>query len=109
MVCGFAAADGCSAQGKCFPAPGAVCQAYSPGCACDGTEINVICNGLPSGYDTKPLANTGACTAHVDAGGGCTSDTQCGTGQKCCYPCGVAGCTNQCTAVAPGKSCPLYP
>jgi hypothetical protein len=85
-----------------------VCLAYSAGCACDGTEINVTCNGLPSGYDTKPLAHSGAC-AQVDAGGGCTSDTQCGTGQKCCYPCGIPGCTNQCTTVPSGASCPHYP
>jgi hypothetical protein len=38
-------------------------MAYSPGCACDGTAINVVCNGLPSGYETKPMRHTGACLA----------------------------------------------
>jgi hypothetical protein len=61
-VCGFRQADGCSASGSCFPAPGAVCQAYSPGCACDGSTVNVICNGLPTGYAPKPLQHSGMCT-----------------------------------------------
>jgi hypothetical protein len=67
-VCGFPQADGCSAKGSCFPAPGAVCRAYSPGCACDGTEISVVCTGLPSGYLSKPLRHTGVCTSAADAG-----------------------------------------
>jgi hypothetical protein len=68
----------------------------------------VVCNGLPTGYDTKPLAYTGAC-GQVDAGGACTSDVECTPGTKCCYPCGIPGCTNQCIAVPAGGSCPLYP
>jgi hypothetical protein len=64
-ICGFAEVGGCGIEGTCFPAPGAICQAFSPGCACDGSEINVICNGLPSGYGFKPLRHTGAC---VDGG-----------------------------------------
>ncbi len=65
-VCGFPPAGGCSAAGTCFPAPGAVCQAYSPGCACDGTDINVACTGLPGGSVSRPLLHTGACAS--DAG-----------------------------------------
>jgi hypothetical protein len=64
-VCGYRESDGCSAAGSCFPAPGAVCLLYSPGCACDGSEISVACTGLPSGYVSKPLRHTGAC---VDGG-----------------------------------------
>jgi hypothetical protein len=86
----------------------AICNAYSPGCACDGTEESIVCNGLPSGYARKPLLHTGACAA-LEAGAGCTSDTQCGPGLKCCYPCGTAGCTNTCIAVPDGGGCPLYP
>ena len=33
-ICGYPMADGCSAKGQCFPEPGAVCNAFSPGCAC---------------------------------------------------------------------------
>jgi hypothetical protein len=61
QICGFATADGCSAQGECFPAPGMICNAYSPGCACDGTEISIVCTGLPAGYTAKPLQHAGTC------------------------------------------------
>src|SRR5580704_16628768 len=49
-ICGYPVADGCAAKGSCFPGPGAVCELYAPGCACDGSEISVACTGLPSGY-----------------------------------------------------------
>lgn len=62
-ICGFPQADGCAAKGSCFPAPGVVCLAYSPGCACDGSEISVACTGLPSGYTAKPLLHTGVCAS----------------------------------------------
>ncbi len=65
-ICGFPEADQCAAKGTCFPLTGgAMCNAYGAGCACDGTEINIICNGLSAGYQTKPLAHKGACN---DAG-----------------------------------------
>lgn len=38
-VCGFPEASGCGAAGTSFPAPEVVCEAYSPRCACDGSEI----------------------------------------------------------------------
>jgi hypothetical protein len=59
-VCGFPTADACSAKGQCF-AGGPICNTFAPGCACDGTTINVACTGLPSGYATAPLAHTGQC------------------------------------------------
>ena len=62
QMCGFATADACSAAGQCFARPGAMCQAYSPGCACDGTTINVACTGLPGGYASAPLAHAGECS-----------------------------------------------
>jgi hypothetical protein len=65
MVCGFSESSACSDVGTCFPAPAVTCNAYSPGCACDGTTINVVCNGLPNGYEPKPLRHTGTC---VDGG-----------------------------------------
>jgi hypothetical protein len=60
--CGFPETAGCVTKGTCFPTPGAICNAYSPGCACDGSEINVACTGLPTGYVSKPLLHTGVCT-----------------------------------------------
>jgi hypothetical protein len=67
QLCGFAASDGCSAVGQCFPGPGAICQAFAPGCACDGTVINIACTGLPQGYFSKPLAHSGACSVPTAA------------------------------------------
>jgi len=62
-ACGFPEAEACAAtQGQCFPLPGVECTAVALGCACDGTEVNIACNGLPSGYSPKPLLHTGACT-----------------------------------------------
>jgi hypothetical protein len=62
-ACGFPEAEACAATiGQCFPLPGVECNAISLGCACDGTEVNVACNGLPSGYEPKPLRHTGPCT-----------------------------------------------
>jgi hypothetical protein len=86
------------------------CKAYSPGCACDGTQVSIVCNGLPSGYASKPLVSAGSCPV-AEAGAACTNDTQCGPGFKCCYPCGVPppGCSNKCIAVSDGGACPLYP
>jgi len=61
MLCGYAESEGCSATaGQCFTM-GAVCNAFSPGCACDGQTINIACTGLPAGYATAPLAHTGTC------------------------------------------------
>jgi hypothetical protein len=60
-VCGFPESDACSAAGQCFQAPAVECDAYEAGCACDGTMVNVACNGLPSGYARKPLAHRGGC------------------------------------------------
>jgi hypothetical protein len=60
-ICGFPKSPVCATVGQCFPAQQVTCNAFAPGCACDGTEINVVCNGLPDGYETKPLRHTGTC------------------------------------------------
>lgn len=46
--------------------------------------------------------------AGLPVGASCTSDDACEAGLRCCYPCGIPGCTNVCTA-APGGECPLIP
>jgi len=38
----------------------------------------------------------------------CATDADCPTGQLCCYPCGIEGCTKTCTKPLRGR-CPLYP
>jgi hypothetical protein len=67
-LCGYPEAASCAATGVCFESPGAVCLAFSPGCACDGSQINVACTGLPSGYFSKALLHTGECTSVSDSG-----------------------------------------
>jgi hypothetical protein len=110
-MCGFKTADGCSASGACFNAPGpgtAMCLAYEAGCACDGTEINLACNGYPSGYASKPVSHTGACTTAVDAGRAtCSTDSDCGSVMMCAFK-----IADKCAAVgtclprpSPGPKC----
>jgi hypothetical protein len=82
QVCGFRenATNACSGLGQCFTPEQVVCNSVLLGCACDGTDVNMVCNGLPDGYATKPVAHTGACTdasGGADAGGPCTTSTEC--------------------------------
>jgi hypothetical protein len=113
-MCGFKTADGCSGTGTCFDAPGpgtAMCLAYAAGCACDGTEVNLACNGYPSGYASKPVAHTGACTSAGDAGGGpCNTDADCAAGLMCAFKisdgCSAIGACI--TKPAPGPMCNAY-
>ncbi len=82
------------------------------------------CGYLSSGGESAPQAccypvrdasadgaTADAAATHGDAGAGseCTMSSECADGLLCCYPCGIPGCTNRCTAVAPGESCPLLP
>ncbi len=60
-VCGFPRIPVCGTKGLCFKPEQIECLVYQAGCACDGTEISITCNGLPAGYDTKPLRHTGPC------------------------------------------------
>ncbi|HSY20501.1 MAG TPA: hypothetical protein VK841_00195 [Polyangiaceae bacterium] len=64
-ICGFDATGGCGAPGRCFPGSQVTCNAFSPGCACDGSVVNLACNGLPTGYASKAVLHTGEC---VDGG-----------------------------------------
>jgi hypothetical protein len=64
-ICGFEIADKCTAKGACFVTELVTCNSLSPGCACDGTSVNLVCNGLPTGYARAPVSHAGACT---DAG-----------------------------------------
>jgi hypothetical protein len=84
-----------------------MCLVYAAGCACDGTEINLACNGYPAGYASKPVSHAGACTA-VDAGGAtCSTDADCGSGMMCAFK-----IADKCAAVGtcltrppPGPTC----
>jgi hypothetical protein len=103
-VCGFAESDGCNAEGRCFLGSIAVCEAYSPGCACDGTEITVACTGLPDGYVSKPLAHVGACAGCCAVGFDLYACTfpDAGAGLACHDP--ALGCASSLTC---GAGCDL--
>jgi hypothetical protein len=89
QVCGFreGVANACSGeQGQCFTPEGVVCNSVLLGCACDGTEVNMVCNGLPSGYATKPVAHAGECTDGsfgADAASPCTTSADCPPQELC--------------------------
>jgi hypothetical protein len=104
-VCGYPQTAACAATGECFASPGAICNAFSPGCACDGSEINVACTGLPSGYFSKPLRHTGECTSVSDAGasgdGGACFVSASNYDQSCTIDsdCQMVSSGNYCTAM----------
>jgi hypothetical protein len=105
QMCGYPVAEACVAQGQCFPAPGAVCNGYSPGCACDGSTINIVCTGLPDGYATQPLAHPGECAA-MDAGTSfpCGSQLTCDSSTQYCKVASGGPCCNP-----PSYSCETIP
>jgi hypothetical protein len=82
-----------------------VCEAYSAGCACDGTVINIVCTGLPAGFVAKPLAHSGECEdGGPDAGACCPQDW---LGYKCNFPDGTPGyaCHNPALGCASSMTC----
>jgi hypothetical protein len=93
-LCGFAIADACSATGQCIVSSMVLCNAASPGCACDGTEVNIVCNGLPNGYAPAPLLHTGRCVDSGPASDGGDAGACCPVGwdlYSCTFPDGGAG------------------
>ncbi len=108
--CGFEQGLVCAAAGTCFNLGlVATCSAYSPGCACDGTEINVACSPLPQGYLSKPLLHPGACVKDGGVGSGCTTSNDCDPGSICGFA-DVDLCTAKgtCFVVTGGAMCAAY-
>jgi hypothetical protein len=118
--CGFLETAGCSATGSCFSTLGVTCQAIVLACACDGTDINVACNGLPSGYAPKPYAHSEACRLDAgpeagpggggkDAGSFACGSSSCDVATEFCYeagggavkPDGGDNFTSACTPIPP--------
>jgi hypothetical protein len=92
-------------QGSCLPRP-TNCTADCPGvCGCDGQFYCNECTANSFGVDVS------GDTSCLDggAGNGCTSDSQCQPGLKCCYPCGIPDCQNQCIQPLSNGQCPMYP
>lgn len=115
--------------GRCDPAGG--CFAFWCGCGrcnpamitCTPTqqECPLDCVQSCPELDTAVCrCESGTCGAptFTDAGvrdGGaagdlCASNSECGSGLLCCYPCGIPGCMNRCMAPDPMTGrCPLFP
>jgi hypothetical protein len=84
--CAFPMSDGCAAKGQCVANTGPLCNSFSPGCACDGTTINIACTGLPDGYATAPFAYKGQCAMDAGTIGSYTCGTSnCIEGKDICY------------------------
>lgn len=114
---------------RCDPAGG--CFAYWCGCGrCDPAMITCTPTQQECPLDcvqTCPELDTAVCRCQAgtcgaptltdagarDGGGAgtlCTSNTECGGGLLCCYPCGIPGCMNRCMAPDPMTGrCPLFP
>jgi hypothetical protein len=93
--------------GICVKTP-EVCDDDCPGvCGCDGQLYCNACMANAAGIDTS---NGTECSAG-DGGAGtvCGSDFQCAAGLKCCYPCGIPGCENQCMTPWANGECPMFP
>src|SRR5262245_55363298 len=66
--------------------------------------------GGPSTADGA-AGSSGSSDASGAGGSGassCANNGNCPTGFRCCYPCGIPGCTDQCI-FTDGGQCPLYP
>ena len=103
--CGYA-----DQTGTCEKRP-TLCPDSCPGvCGCDGQFYCNSCDAAVAGVDVTGDKSCMDAGASGDAGVGstCTTDVQCLQGLKCCYPCGQAGCKNQCMKPVNG-SCPLFP
>lgn len=90
-------------QGTCYERPSACPLVYSPVCGCDGKFYPSACDANAAGTDTT--TSTSCFSDAGTAGTVCQSNNDCQQGLLCCYPCGIPGCQNQCTAAVNG-SCP---
>lgn len=102
--------EGCGfpdAMGVCKKRPQG-CTADCPGvCGCDGKFYCNACSANAQGLDT---GNDTSCSpGDGGTGTGCQSDWDCQTGLKCCYPCGIPGCSNSCMAPDSSGECPMFP
>ncbi|HEV3189368.1 MAG TPA: hypothetical protein VGY54_02665 [Polyangiaceae bacterium] len=87
------------------------CKCQPGGFSCYQTvECNFIC---PGSADASSDADASGRASDTGAGDGapgtqCGAAAECMAGLLCCYPCGVAGCHNQCMAPVQGR-CPMIP
>jgi hypothetical protein len=107
-VCAYAESATCDAKGVCVAKPaGAVCGAIAYACACDGTNVEIGCNGLPDGFVSKPFAHDGACAIDGgQAGPSCSTSADCAANEVCGYAV-TDGCSakGQCVAEPGATPC----
>jgi hypothetical protein len=65
-----------------------------------------ICGPAGGPCPTITCAGTGGGSG---IGQTCNQTSECGAGLMCCYPCGTAGCTNQCMQPTQNGLCPMFP
>lgn len=103
--CDYPSDDACGAadsMGTCAPRPQA-CPPVCPGaCGCDGQFYCSECDAAAKGVD---ITGGTECFASKPR----SNDDDCQPGLKCCYPCGIPGCTKQCVEPTPQGVCPQYP
>lgn len=129
--------EGCEAECSAFLGlscgNGEYCD-YAPDAVCGGTDASGVCREIPPECDVTSCtgvcgcdgkfyceecfahaAGTSVTTEDICNKGGkgegvaCGGDSECQGGLKCCYPCGVPGCQDQCTAVDGNGECPAFP
>lgn len=96
-------------SGRCVARPMGCDLLYAPVCGCDGAVYSNECAANAAGMDIT--GDTSCFPVEIDSGvsmGGCTSDSDCANGERCCYPCGIPGCQNECMPTM-GAGCPLFP
>jgi hypothetical protein len=110
FACAYKTADACSAVGTCVTVSPVVCNAFEAGCACDGSLVNLTCNGFPSGYASAPVAHTGECAADAGVGKATDGGACCPSGwglYSCTYSDGGSGmaCHNPALGCASSTTC----
>ncbi len=65
-----------------------------------------ICGPAGGPCPTIACATGGAGNGNSTLGQTCTLTNDCSSRLLCCYPCGTAGCTNQCMQPGPSGVCP---
>lgn len=77
-----------------------------------GGSVGLITWGERVGYDNVVFKDMSDIFSDgfegLGEGSVCTEDSQCASGLLCCYPCGIAGCENQCSVPVDG-SCLAVP
>ncbi len=101
QVCGYV--DG---MGVCRSRPQG-CPADCPGvCGCDGSFYCNECTANAAGVD---ITGGQECLNGGGSGTPCASDSQCAPSLRCCYPCGIPGCSNECMQPDANGQCPMFP